>query len=71
MIRREIEKSKFRVVQMDSLRGLLHITRINKVPLFKVTNRVHENIDESVHQWFGHIEKMRNGRIAKSMLLVL
>ena len=58
-------------VQMDNLRGLLSIRRMDKVPnaLIKkfcgVTNGVDEEIDEGVLRWFGHVKRMENNRIAK------
>ena len=55
---------------MDNLRGLLGIRRMDKVPnarirqLCGVTKDVDEKIDEGVLRWFGHVERMENGRIA-------
>ena len=55
---------------MDNLRGLLGIRKMDKVPnarireLNGVEKCVDEWIDEVVHRWFGHVEKMENDRIA-------
>ena len=71
MIWREKEGSRIRAVQMDNLRGLLGIRRMDKVPnarirqLCGVTKGVDEKIDEGVLRWFGHVERMENDRIAK------
>ena len=58
-------------VQMDSLRDLLGIRRMDKVPnsqirqLCVVTKGVNKKIDEGVLRCFGHVERMENDRIAK------
>ena len=55
---------------MDNVRGLLGITRMDKVPnarimeLCVVKKGVGERIDEGVLRWFGHVETMKNDRIA-------
>ena len=55
---------------MNTLRGLLGIRRMYKVPnarikeLSGVVKCVDERIDESVVRWFGHVERMVNDRIA-------
>ena len=33
----------------------------------RVTKGVYERIDESVLQWFEHVERMENDRVAKSV----
>ena len=71
MIWREKESSRIRVAQMDNLRGLLVIRRMDKVPntwtrqLCGVTKGVNEKIDEGVLRRFGHVERMENDRVAK------
>ena len=66
MIWREKERSRIRAVQMDNLRGLLGIRRMDKVPnaqirqLYRVTKGVDEKSDEGVLRWFGHVERMEN-----------
>ena len=71
MVWREKERSRIRILQMDNLRGLLGIRRMNNVPiawnfqLCGVTKNVDEKIDEGVLRWFSHVERMKNDRIAK------
>ena len=71
MIWREKERSRIRDGQMDNLRGLLGIRRMNKVPnsdirqLSGVMKRVDEWIEESFFRWFGHIERMENDKNTK------
>ena len=56
---------------MNKLRGFLGINRIDKVSnerirkLCGVTKGLNERIEEGVLQWFGHVERMENDRIAK------
>ena len=75
MIWKEKERSRFRVVQIENLRGLLGIRRMDKVPnarvreLCGVTEGVDERIDEGVLRWFGHVERMENNRIAKRIFV--
>ena len=55
-------------MQIDNLRGLLGIRRMNRVPnarireLCGVKKGLDERIDEGVLRWFGHME---NDRIPK------
>ena len=55
------ERSKIRDVQIDNLRGLLGIRRIDRVPnawirvLHRVMKEVDERIDESVLWCFSHV----------------
>ena len=71
MLWKEKERSRIRVVQMDSLRKLLGIRRMDRVhnarirELCGVTKGVDERIDEIVLWWFGHMKRMENNRIAK------
>ena len=61
---REKERSRIWAVQMDNLRGLLGIRRIDKVSNARIrqlcgaTKDVDEKIDEGVLRWFGHVETM-------------
>ena len=71
MILREKEKSRINVVQMDNVRGLVGIKRMDKVPdarikqFYGVTKGVDKKIDEGVIRWFIHIERMDDNRNAK------
>ena len=73
MIRREKERSRICAAQMDSYRGLVGIRRMDNVlnpqirELSGVAKCVGERIDEGVLRWFGHVERMENDRIAKSV----
>ena len=68
---KEQERSRIRAVQMDNLRGFLGIRRMDRVrnawirELCGVKKVLDERIYESVHWWFGHVERMENDRIAK------
>ena len=67
---KEKERSRIRAVQMDNLRGLLGIKKMDGVPnawvmeLCGVTKGVDERIVEGILQWFGPVERMKNDRIA-------
>ena len=56
---------------MDNLRGLLGISRMNKVPnarireLWEVKKGLDERIDEGVFRWFALLERMERRMIAK------
>ena len=71
MIWREKERSKVRDVQMDNLRKLLGIRRVDKVPnarireLCGVKKGLDERIDEGLLRWFGHVNRIERERIAK------
>ena len=65
MLWKEKERSRIRAVQIDNLKGLLGVIRMDRVPntrireLFGVTKRVDERIDEGVVlRWFVHVERM-------------
>ena len=68
---RENERPRIWAVQMDNLKRLVGIRRIDKVPnarirkLCGVKKGVDEKIDEGVLRWFGHGERMEKDRIAK------
>ena len=64
------ERSRNRAVQMDNLRGLLGIRRMDsRVPnvwirqLCGVKKGLDERIDEGMLQWFGHVQKIERDRI--------
>ena len=73
IIWREKERSRIRDVQMDNLRGLLGIIRIDKVlnawirQLCGVTKVVDKKMEGGVLQWFSHVERMENNRIANGV----
>ena len=61
-----MKKDRFRIrsVQMDNLRELLVIRKIDRFPstrimeLCGVKKRVNERIDEGILLWFGYVERM-------------
>ena len=73
MIWREKERSRIWDVQMDNLRGLLGIRKMDKVSnarirqLCGVPKGLEENTDKVVLRWFDHVERMENSRIAKKV----
>ena len=74
MIWREKEKSRISTVQRDNLRGLLGITRMDKVLKAQIRQlcRVMKGLDkkiEGVLQWFGHVERIENDWIAKRVYI--
>ena len=64
------ERSRIRAVQMDNLKGLLGIRRMDRVPnaqireLCGVKKGLDKKIDEGVLLWFSHMERMENDSIA-------
>ena len=75
MIWKEKERSRIRAVQMDNVRGLLGIRRMDKVPnerireLCVVMKGVDKRIDEGVLRWFGHVERKENDSIAEKVYI--
>ena len=71
MLWKEKERSRLRAVQMDNLRGLLGIRRMDRDPnlrireLCGVSKDLDERIDEGVLRWFGNVDRMERDRIAK------
>ena len=65
MLWKEKEISRIRVLQMDNLRGLPGIRRMDRVlkaqikELCKVTKGVDERIDKGVLWWFSNVESWR------------
>ena len=61
--------SRIKTVQMDNLRGLPGIRRIDREPNTRIREEcgVAKLTDESVLHLFGHFERMVNDRIAKSV----
>ena len=63
MVWRERGRGRVRAVQMDNLRYLLGIRRMDIVPnarirqSCRVTKGVDEKIDEDVLRWYDHVER--------------
>ena len=61
----EEERYRVRAIQMDYLRGLLGIKRMECVPnarvrkLCGVRKGLDERINEGILRWFGHMERVR------------
>ena len=70
VIWKDKKKSRIRDIQMNNLRGFLCIKRIDEVSnaqireLCRVTKGVDNRIN-GVFQWFGHVGRIENDRIAK------
>src|SRR5678816_1585400 len=66
-------RSKVQCVQMDNLRGMLGVKRIDKMrnerfrKLCGVKKGVNERINESTLRWFGHMKRMNDSRLVKWM----
>ena len=70
MLWKEKERSRISAVQMDNLRELLGIRRIDRDPSERIrefcgVKKGLEKIDKGVLRWFGHVERMENDRMAK------
>ena len=71
MLWKEKDISTIKAVQVDILRGLLGIRRMDRVlnaqirELYRVKKGLDERIDEGVLWWFGHVERMERDRITK------
>ena len=70
MLGKDKERSRVRSVQMNNLRGLLGIRRMDRVrarirELSGVKKGLDEWINEGMLRWFGHVERMERDRIAK------
>ena len=69
----EGERSRIRAVQMNNLKGLLCIKRMDSLSnaqireLCRVTKGVEKRIDKGILKWLGHVEKMERNMIAKSV----
>ena len=60
-------RSRIRAVQMDNLRALLGVGRMDVVLNARIRELygVAKVVNESVLRWFGHIERMEKDRIAE------
>ena len=62
-----------KAVEMNCLRNICGLRRIDRIPYVEIRKRcgknvsVSQRIDQGVLRWFGHVERMRDGRMAKSM----
>ena len=71
MLWKEKERSRVGVVQMDNLRGVVCIRRMDRVrnalirELCGVKKGLDETFDEGILRWFGHVERKERNRIAK------
>ena len=65
------KRSRVRAVQIDNLRGLLGIRRMDRVPnawireLCGAKKGLDVRIDEGMLLWFGHVERRNRDRMAK------
>ena len=70
---KEKDRSRIKAVQMNNLRGLLGIRRMDRVPnaqireLYGVTKGVDKRIDKGGVRWFGHVERMEKDMLKESM----
>ena len=60
---------RIRVVQMENLRGVLGIRRIDKIPNARIKERrvtkgANVRINEGVLRWFDHVERVKHDRRA-------
>ena len=69
MLRKEKERSRIRTVQVDNLRGLLDIRRMDGISKARIRalcgakKGLDERIDEGLLRRFSHVERMENDRI--------
>ena len=69
----EREKSRVRAVEMDMLRGVCGVRRIDWVRNEVVRERcgvqksVDQRVEESVLRWYGHVARMGDERIVKKV----
>ena len=72
---KEEERSRNKAVQMDNLRGLLGIRRMDNPActskaIVRSNEGKDEKTDEGVFRWLGRGERMENNRIAKRVYVV-
>src|SRR5678815_5288590 len=71
MVWNKRHRSKVQCVQMNNLRGVLGVRRIDKMrnerirEMCGVKKGVNERINESMLRWFGHVERMNDSRLVK------
>ena len=67
------ERSRIRVVQMDKIRSLLCIRRMDRVlnawirEMCGMEKGGDERIEEDIFHWFSHMERMEKDRIGKRL----
>ena len=61
------KKPRIQAVQMDNLRGLLGIRRMDRALNAQIMEVVQsdERIDEGIFQWFNHVERVENDGLAR------
>ena len=68
---KEKERSRIRAVQMDNVRGMLGIKRLDKVrnekirEVYGIRKGVNEVITENLLRWYGHVKRMDADRVVK------
>ena len=73
MLWKEKVTSKVRAAQIDNLRGLLGIRKMDRVlnarirELYGVKKGLDESFDEGILRWFSHMERMERDKIAKKV----
>src|SRR5678815_2512779 len=66
-------RSKVQCVQMDNLRGILGVRRIDKMrnecirEMCGMKKGLNERINKSMLRWFGHVERMNDSWLVKRM----
>ena len=72
---RSSERRKVNVLEMESLRSLVRVSRMDKVRNEEVRRRagiereLASRADQRVLRWFGHVERMDKYRVARKVLL--
>ena len=71
MLWKEKDRSRIMAVQLDNLRGLLGIRRMDRVPNARIREScglrkgIDVRIDEGVFRWFCRVERVESDRITK------
>ena len=72
---KEEERKKLNVFEMRCLRGMIGVTRLDRVRNVAVRERtgvervLAGRVDMSVLRWFGHMERMNEDRMVKKVLI--
>ena len=67
------ERKRLEAVEMNCLRNICGLRRIDRVPNVEIRRRcgknvsVSQRIDQGVLRWFGHVERMGDERMAKGV----